>query len=424
MTGSLGFAWGEITAPRAKSQKFDEKICPEKMCINGRAIGLAEFCMDLEKIEQFLARSRVGVLGLNAGEYPYAAPLNYVWREGQVYFHGMGSGKRESLLWEKLPVCFTVYEEYGVVKDKAPWHADTSYYEDGSLNSVFPLNGQIGFGWSEEDEGKLAPRHSFALSVGTITIKLNGIRFYPGGAIKSILFWLGETAFITTPAGDFPARIGLRFYEDGRLESFEPAVPITLNTPISPIPAYNMNALGLDADFNSVRFDTGENLIHSATSGDIIVNNPDSGRSRIASLARHGLTEDQMIRLPISLSFWDTRDRAGGRAEGQWGNSGDRAEGQSWAEQGQSRGDRAGGGRARDRASIPSPRRRIRRKRVFHAMLFPSFFRLFRLCGYYSSSFSIVSDTRDRAENSHFVKIPKTAKAFSGLPPYIPYAPK
>jgi hypothetical protein len=39
MTGSLGFAWGEITAPRAKSQKFDEKICPEKMCINGSLLG-------------------------------------------------------------------------------------------------------------------------------------------------------------------------------------------------------------------------------------------------------------------------------------------------------------------------------------------------------------------------------------------------
>jgi nitroimidazol reductase NimA-like FMN-containing flavoprotein (pyridoxamine 5'-phosphate oxidase superfamily) len=84
-------------------------------------------CTDTEKIEKFLARSRVGVLGLNAGEYPYAVPVNYLWREGQVYFHGMGSGKREAILREGPPVCFTVYEEYGVVKDKVPWHADTSY---------------------------------------------------------------------------------------------------------------------------------------------------------------------------------------------------------------------------------------------------------------------------------------------------------
>jgi nitroimidazol reductase NimA-like FMN-containing flavoprotein (pyridoxamine 5'-phosphate oxidase superfamily) len=85
-------------------------------------------CTDTEKIEKFIARSRVGVLGLKAGEYPYAVPLNYVWREGKVYFHGMGSGKRETLLREEPPVCFTIYEEYGVVKDKVPWHADTSYF--------------------------------------------------------------------------------------------------------------------------------------------------------------------------------------------------------------------------------------------------------------------------------------------------------
>ncbi|MDR2760006.1 MAG: hypothetical protein LBB78_11575, partial [Spirochaetaceae bacterium] len=99
-----------------------------------------------------------------------------------------------------------------------------TFHEDGSLNSVFPLNGQIGFGWSEEDEGKLAPRHIFTLAVGTITVKLNGIRFYPGGSIRSLIFWPGEIITAKTPAGDFPARIGLRFYEDGSLESFEPAL--------------------------------------------------------------------------------------------------------------------------------------------------------------------------------------------------------
>jgi nitroimidazol reductase NimA-like FMN-containing flavoprotein (pyridoxamine 5'-phosphate oxidase superfamily) len=37
-------------------------------------------CTDTERIEKFLARSRVGILGLNAGEYPYAVPVNYIWR--------------------------------------------------------------------------------------------------------------------------------------------------------------------------------------------------------------------------------------------------------------------------------------------------------------------------------------------------------
>ncbi|MFP3042057.1 pyridoxamine 5'-phosphate oxidase family protein [Treponema primitia] len=85
-------------------------------------------CTDNERIEKFLTESRVGVLGINVGEYPYAVPLNYVWKDGTVYFHGMGSGKRETFLRESPKVCFTVYQEYGVVKDDVPWHADTSYF--------------------------------------------------------------------------------------------------------------------------------------------------------------------------------------------------------------------------------------------------------------------------------------------------------
>jgi nitroimidazol reductase NimA-like FMN-containing flavoprotein (pyridoxamine 5'-phosphate oxidase superfamily) len=88
----------------------------------------ARICEDAGRIEAFLAGARVGVLGLDAGEYPYAVPLNYIWLDGSVCFHGMGSGKRERLLRELPPVSFTVYEERGVVKDAAPWHADTAYF--------------------------------------------------------------------------------------------------------------------------------------------------------------------------------------------------------------------------------------------------------------------------------------------------------
>jgi nitroimidazol reductase NimA-like FMN-containing flavoprotein (pyridoxamine 5'-phosphate oxidase superfamily) len=84
-------------------------------------------CKDREKIETFLLRVRTGVIGMVSDDFPYAVPVNFVWHDGAVYFHGMGSGKKEDILIKDSRVCFTVYEEYGTVTDPVPCHADTSY---------------------------------------------------------------------------------------------------------------------------------------------------------------------------------------------------------------------------------------------------------------------------------------------------------
>lgn len=84
-------------------------------------------CTDKEKIEAFLLRERTGVLGMASGIFPYAVPMNYVWHNGSVYFHGMGSGKKEDLLSQNPHVCFTIYREQGTVTDPVPCHADTAY---------------------------------------------------------------------------------------------------------------------------------------------------------------------------------------------------------------------------------------------------------------------------------------------------------
>ena len=84
-------------------------------------------CSDTEKIESFLSQARTGVLGMSGKTYPYAVPVNFVWYDGAVYFHGMGSGKKEDILAEDPTVCFTVYREQGTVTDPVPCHADTAY---------------------------------------------------------------------------------------------------------------------------------------------------------------------------------------------------------------------------------------------------------------------------------------------------------
>lgn len=84
-------------------------------------------CTDQQKIETFLLQERTGVLGLINGIFPYAVPVNYVWYNGSVYFHGMGSGKKEKILSQNSLVCFTIYKEQGTVTDPVPCHADTAY---------------------------------------------------------------------------------------------------------------------------------------------------------------------------------------------------------------------------------------------------------------------------------------------------------
>lgn len=84
-------------------------------------------CNDQEKIEGFLSQERTGVLAIEGHEYPYAVPINYIWHNGSIFFHGMGTGKKNDLLAKNPNVCFTVYKENGTVIDKVPCHADTSY---------------------------------------------------------------------------------------------------------------------------------------------------------------------------------------------------------------------------------------------------------------------------------------------------------
>jgi len=84
-------------------------------------------CIDKEKIDRLLLKTSTGTLGLCGEEYPYVVPIHYIWYDGMVYFHGMGSGKKIDILQRTPKVCFSVYEEYGTVKDPIPCHADTTY---------------------------------------------------------------------------------------------------------------------------------------------------------------------------------------------------------------------------------------------------------------------------------------------------------
>ena len=87
----------------------------------------SRICRDQKKIEKFLSEERVGVLGMAGTDYPYAVPVNYIFYKNSIIFHGMGTGKKNDLIFQNPFVCFTVYKEIGTVTDPVPCHADTSY---------------------------------------------------------------------------------------------------------------------------------------------------------------------------------------------------------------------------------------------------------------------------------------------------------
>jgi len=139
------------------------------------------------------------------------------------------------------------------------------FFETGELKRVFPLDGKIGGMWSEQEEKALAVLLSFDLPFTVFTAIIGGIAFYQSGVIRSITLFPGETVPIATKYGEIMARNGFSLYESGKLESLEPSVPVTMQTPIGSINAFDPNALGVNADINSLIFDEDGKVITLTT---------------------------------------------------------------------------------------------------------------------------------------------------------------
>ncbi len=193
-----------------------------------------------------------------------------------------------------------------------------TFYEDGTIDSLFPLNGQIGFGWSEEDEERLLEEIPFNFPFAGFTAKIIGLRFYNGGNLKSLILWPRERVEINTPAGTYPGRIGFRLYENGALESFEPAIPVTINSDIGPIVAFDQNAVGMDADYNSVRFYPDGRLKFLSTNSDIVINKISAAeRTIIYQQLRLDILTGEMVKVPVGILFHENQVTIDNAAEKQ-----------------------------------------------------------------------------------------------------------
>lgn len=179
-----------------------------------------------------------------------------------------------------------------------------TFYENGAIDSIFPLNGQIGFGWSEEDEEQLLEEMEFQFPFGKVTGKIIGLRFYNSGKLKSLILWPRQRIDLKTPMGNLPMRIGFRLYEDGSLESFEPAIPVSIKTAIGTVVAFDQHAVGNDADYNSIRFYPDGSLKALSTNSDIVANRISSPeRTVIYQQLKLDMISGKMVKLPIVILF-------------------------------------------------------------------------------------------------------------------------
>ncbi|WP_187445753.1 pyridoxamine 5'-phosphate oxidase family protein [Bacillus infantis] len=95
---------------------------------------------DPEKISTFLKGARTGYLGLNDNSYPYVVPLNFIWQDDCIYFHGASEGRKMELLQNNPQVCFTVSEDFGTLTDPVPAKTDTAYISVMIFGKAFVLS--------------------------------------------------------------------------------------------------------------------------------------------------------------------------------------------------------------------------------------------------------------------------------------------
>jgi hypothetical protein len=102
-----------------------------------------------------------------------------------------------------------------------------------------------------------------------------------------------------------PVRIGFKLFEDGNIESVEPAEPVTAKTPIGTINVFDKNALGIDAGKNSLQFNRKGRLISVSTSDTIIIRKNNSESEIISPKLKPGLMDEEFEEVPLKLLFED-----------------------------------------------------------------------------------------------------------------------
>lgn len=183
-----------------------------------------------------------------------------------------------------------------------------TFYKDGSLKRIFPLDGALSGFWSWKNEYELSEELELDTPAGKIRAKIIGIQFYESGALKSLTFWPGQTITIMTPIGEATVRKGLAFYENGAIRSFEPHSTTDVETPVGILSAYDNEPNGIHGDINSLQFSR-EGAIEGLSTVDheVEVSIPGKGIKLFRPGVKNNVCGDERkVGVPMKIRF--TRD--------------------------------------------------------------------------------------------------------------------
>lgn len=81
---------------------------------------------DKKELEKILKAAKVCRIAMVDGDKPYVVPLNYGYRDGVVYFHSAGQGRKVELIKKNPKVCFEIDEMIALHKAKqaCDWGVD------------------------------------------------------------------------------------------------------------------------------------------------------------------------------------------------------------------------------------------------------------------------------------------------------------
>ncbi|MDR2140572.1 MAG: pyridoxamine 5'-phosphate oxidase family protein [Deltaproteobacteria bacterium] len=79
------------------------------------------------EVEKILAEAEVGVLATLSPDGPYAVPVNYVYHQGRIYFHGGFQGQKMEFIARDPRVSFVVYETVAYRRGQTPCSVSTVY---------------------------------------------------------------------------------------------------------------------------------------------------------------------------------------------------------------------------------------------------------------------------------------------------------